>query len=165
MCAKVARPDIPAKVRNTGRVRSQLGIGDDHVENRLRAGCDLIPHSDGIEQSAAGRDDRGRARIAAGPRRQRRIGDDNRNIGAETLTQRQRQRQSRKRSAADDNASLCRHTEPCLPASRNYTCYLIIAGRNRAAKQGSTSPRPSFRALARTRNLEMTGSGLRLAPE
>ena len=49
-----------------------------------------------------------------GLRRQRRIGDDDGNIGAKALTQRQRQRQSRKCAAADDNASLCRHAGPLL---------------------------------------------------
>ena len=97
----------------TGRV-FQFGIGDDHVEDRLRAGGDLIPHPDGIEQPAAGGDDGGRARIAARPQRQRRIGHDDGNIGAKALTQRQRQRQPGKRAAADDNASLCRHAEPLL---------------------------------------------------
>ena len=109
----------------------QLGIGDDHVEDRLRSGRDLIPHAERLEQPAAGRDDGGGARIAARPCRQRRIGDDDRNIGAKALTQRQRQRQSRKRAAADDNASLCRHVT-CYSRS----CYRSIAGRNRDAKQG-----------------------------
>ena len=43
---------------------------------------------------------------------ERRIGDDDGNIGAKPLTQRQRQRQAGKRAAADDNASLCRHAIP-----------------------------------------------------
>ena len=47
-----------------------------------------------------------------GRSRQRRIGHDDGNIGAEALTQRQRQRQPGKCAAADDNASLCRHLEP-----------------------------------------------------
>ena len=103
----------PAKVRNTGRVAS---CSLESVTTMSRIGCafgrDLIPHPDGIEQPAAGGDDGGRARIAARPQRQRRIGDDDGNIGAKALTQRQRQRQPRKRAAADDNASLCRHAEP-----------------------------------------------------
>jgi hypothetical protein len=66
----------------------------------------------------------------------RRIGDDHRNIGAQALAQRQRQRQPRKRAAADDNASLCRHAVSLLTEVMDYTCYMTIAGRNRAAKQG-----------------------------
>ena len=56
--------------------------------------------------------------------------------GAKPLAERQRQRQSRKRAAADDNASLCRHVILPLRRHTNETCYLIIAGRNRASKQG-----------------------------
>ena len=115
MRERLARLDIAGEGQEhrTGGV-FQLRVGDHHVEDRLRAGRDLIPHPDGLEQPAAGRDDGGRARIAARPCRQRRIGDDDRNIGAEALTQRQRQRQPGKRAAADDNASLCRHARTCL---------------------------------------------------
>ena len=65
---RFARLDIAGEGQEhrTGGV-FQLGIGDDHVEDRLRAGCDLVPHPDGIEQPAAGGDDGGRARIAARP--------------------------------------------------------------------------------------------------
>ena len=42
------------------------------------------------------------------------------NFSAEALTQRQGQRQSRKRAAADDNASLCRHAKP-------YSCTQLLA--------------------------------------
>ena len=87
----------------------QLGIGDDHVEDGLRRGRDLAPDAERLEQPPAGGDDRGRARIAARPRCQRRIGHNHRNIATKALTQRQRQRQPRKGAAADDNASLCRH--------------------------------------------------------
>ena len=91
-----------------GRV-FQLGIGDDHVEDRLRAGCDLVPDAERLEQPPAGGDDGGRARIAARPHSERRIGHDDGNVSAKPLTQRQRQRQAGKCAAADDNASLCRH--------------------------------------------------------
>ena len=65
---RFARLDIAGEGQEhrTGRV-FQSGIGDDHVEDRLRLGRDLIPHPDGIEQPAAGGDDGGRARIAARP--------------------------------------------------------------------------------------------------
>jgi hypothetical protein len=87
----------------------QFGIGDDHVEDRLRIGRDLFPHPDDFEQPAACRHDGRGARVATRPRAERRIGDDDGNVRAEALTQRQRQRQSGERAAADDNASLCRH--------------------------------------------------------
>ena len=65
---RFARLDISGKGQEhrTGRV-FQFRIGDDHVEDRLRAVRDLVPHPDGLEQPAAGRDDGGRARIAARP--------------------------------------------------------------------------------------------------
>ena len=105
---RFARFDIAGESQEyrTGRI-FQSGIGDDHVENRLHPGSDLIPHPDGIEQPAAGGNDRGRARITARSCRQRGIGHDDGNINAKALTQRQRQRQTGKRAAADDNASLC----------------------------------------------------------
>ena len=46
----------------------QLGIGDDHVDDRLRGGRDLAPDAERLEQPAAGGDDGGGARIAARPR-------------------------------------------------------------------------------------------------
>jgi hypothetical protein len=85
------------------------GHGPVDVEDRLRAGGNLIPHPDRIEQPPAGGDDGGGARIAARPRCQCRIGDDDGNVGAKPLAQRHRQRQPRKRAATDDNTSLCRH--------------------------------------------------------
>ena len=110
---RFARLDIAGKgqKRRTGGVL-QFGVGDDHVENRLRSVRDLVPDPERLEQPAAGGDDGGGARIAARTRRKRRIGDDDRNIGAEPLAQRQRQRQPGKSAAADDNASLCRHAVP-----------------------------------------------------
>ena len=113
MRERLAGLDIAGKRQEhrTGGV-FQPGIGDDHVDYRLRLGCDLIPDAERLEQPPAGRHDGGRARIAARPRRQRRIGDDDGNIGAKALAQRQRQRQPGKCPAADDNASLCRHAIP-----------------------------------------------------
>ena len=115
----LARLDLAGKGQKyrTGRI-VERGIGDDHVEDRLRRRRHLVPDAERLEQAAAGGDDGGRARIAARPLAQRRIGDDDGNIGPKPLAQRQRQRQSRKRAAADDNASLCRHTaysHPCYP--------------------------------------------------
>ena len=77
-----------------------------------------------------------RTGIAARPHSQRWIGDDDGNIRAKALTERQRQRQPGKGAAADDNASLCRHAIPYPVTSSDYACYLILAGRNRAEKQG-----------------------------
>ena len=117
----------------------QLGIGDDHVEDRLRFGRDLIPYPDGIEQAPARRDDGGRARVAARPGGQRRVGDDDRDVGAEALTQRQRQRQPGKGASADNNASLCRHRNLlAIPLPPDYSwakqeaetrgCVIVIPG-------------------------------------
>ena len=121
---RFARLDIACESQEhrTGRI-FQSGIGDDHVEDRLRAGSDLIPHPDGIEQPPAGGDDGGRARIAAWPQPKRRIGHDDGNIGAKALTQRQRQRQPCKCAAADDNASLCRHSATLI--TRGHRLYLL----------------------------------------
>ena len=140
MRERLARFDIAREGQEdrTGRV-FQLRVGDDHVEDRLRPGRDLIPHPDGIEQAAAGRDDGGRARIAAWPCRQRRIGNDDRDIGAKALAQRQRQRQPGQGAAADNNASLCRHRNlleiPLLPdyswakqGGEARGCMIVIPG-------------------------------------
>ncbi len=118
MRERLARLDIPRKGQEhrAGGI-FQPGIGHDHVEDRLGLAGDLIPHPDGIEQPAAGGDDGGGARIAAWPQPQRRIGNDDRQIRAKALTQRQRQRQSRQCAAANDNASLCRHAKPYSPSS------------------------------------------------
>ena len=110
----------------------QLRIGDNHVEDGLCRRRDLTPDAERLEQSAAGGDDGGGAGVAARPDRQRWIGHDHGNVRAKTLAQRQRQRQSRKCPAADDNASLCRHT------AYSHPCYLTIAERNRFEKQGAT---------------------------
>ena len=81
MRERLAGLDIAGKGQKhrTGGV-FQLGIGDDHVEDRLRLGRDLVPDAERLEQPAAGGDDGGRARIAARPRGQRRIGHDDGNI-------------------------------------------------------------------------------------
>ena len=78
----------------------------------MRIGGDLVPDAERLEQPPAGGHDGGRARIAARPHGERRIGHDDGNIGAKALTERQRQRQPGKCAAADDNASLCRHAIP-----------------------------------------------------
>ena len=84
----------------------ELGIGDDHVEDRLGLGLDVVPGAERLEQAAAGRDDRGRAGIAARPRGERGVGDDDGNLGSEPLAQRQREREARKCAAANDYAIL-----------------------------------------------------------
>ena len=67
MGERLARLDLAGESQEhrTGGV-FQPGIGDDHVEDRLRPGGDLLPYPEGIEQPATGRDDGGGARIAAG---------------------------------------------------------------------------------------------------
>ncbi len=112
MRKRLARRDIAGKVQKnrTGGV-FQLGIGDDHVEDRLRLAPDVVPGADGLEQAAAGGHDRGRARVAARTGRERGVGDDDGNLGPEPLAQRQGQREAGKRAAANDNATLYRHTK------------------------------------------------------
>ncbi len=95
-----------------GRV-FELGIGNHHIEDRLGIVRDLAPYADRLEQPPARRNDGGRARVATWPRGERGIGHNDRNVAAETLPQCQRQRQPCKCAAADDNASLCRHGDPC----------------------------------------------------
>ena len=120
---RLARLDIAGEGQEdrTRRV-FQLGIGDDHVEDRLRGGSDLAPDPERFEQPPAGGDDGGGARSRLGLLAQRRIGHDHGHVGAEALTQRQRQRQSGKGAAADDNASLCRHRPYPLT---HRSCYRI----------------------------------------
>ena len=86
---------------------SNFEIGDHHIQDRLRAVRDLAPNADRLEKPAAGRNDGGGTRVAAGSCIKRRIGDDNGKLGSKTLTQRQRQRQSGQCATTDDNASLC----------------------------------------------------------
>src|SRR5262249_49270302 len=105
--------DVPGKGQEhrAGGVL-ELRVGDHHVEDRLRGIGDLAPDAQCLEQPSAGGDDRRPARIPAGPDAKRRIGYDDMDIRAKSLAQRQRQGQPRKRAAADDNASLCRHLGP-----------------------------------------------------
>ncbi|MGY4499647.1 hypothetical protein ACVWYH_003578 [Bradyrhizobium sp. GM24.11] len=89
----------------------ELGIGDDHVEDRLRLSLDVVPGAERLEEAAAGCDDRGRAGIAARPNAKCGIGDDDGNLRSQPLAQRQCERQARKRAAANDNATLYRHVQ------------------------------------------------------
>ena len=84
MRERLARFDIAGKGQEdrAGGIL-QLQIGDHHVEDRLRLGRDLVPDADGLEQPAAGGDDGGGARVAARARGERRIGDDDGNIGGQ----------------------------------------------------------------------------------
>ena len=110
---RFARLDISGKCQEYRPRRVfQFRIGDDHIQDRLRAVRDIAPNADRLEKPAAGRDDGGGARIAARPGIKRRIGDDDGKIGPKALTQRQCQRQSGKCATADDNASLYRHVGP-----------------------------------------------------
>lgn len=84
----------------------ELGIGDDHVEDRLNLGLDVVPGAERLEQAAAGRNDRGGAGIAARPCGKRRVGDDDWDLGSEPLAQGKCERQARERAAANDYAIL-----------------------------------------------------------
>src|SRR5258708_918564 len=136
----------------------QSGIGDDHVEDRLRLGGDVVPHPDGIEQPAAGRDDRGRARIAARAACQRRIGDDDRNIGAKALPQGQSQRQPGECAATDDNATLCRHAVPYSLTSSDYNLRANYSWAKQVPQTRGIHCHSGARIFARTRNDRETGS-------
>ena len=58
MRERLARLDIAREGQEDRPDRVfQLRVGDDHVEDRLGSGRDLVPDADGIEQAAAGRDD------------------------------------------------------------------------------------------------------------
>ena len=77
-CARTARPARPRRRTSdsVGRIAScKLGIGDHHVEDRLRAVRDLVPDADGLEQPPRRRRDRRGARVARMALAQRRIGD------------------------------------------------------------------------------------------
>ncbi len=82
----LARRDIAGEVEEhrTGGV-FQFRVGDDHVEDRLCLGPDVVPGTDRLEQAAAGGHDRGGAGIAAGPGTERGIGDDDGDLGPEPL--------------------------------------------------------------------------------
>lgn len=64
----LARRDVAGEIQER-RTRGvlELGVSDDHVEDRLRLGLDVVPDAERLEQAAAGGDDRGRAGIAARP--------------------------------------------------------------------------------------------------
>ena len=100
MRERLARLDIAGKgQKRRARGVVQLGVGDDHVEDRLRAVGATWPQTPSASNS---RRQAATMAVARGSRLgrtgQRRIGDDDGNIGAEPLTQRQRQRQPRKRA-------------------------------------------------------------------
>ena len=105
----------PAKVRNTGRVASS---SLESVTTMSRIGCASAATSSQTPIASNSRRQAATMAVARGSRlgrvAERRIGDDDRNIGPEPLAQRQRQRQPGKRAAADDNASLCRHADTRL---------------------------------------------------
>ena len=65
MRERLARRDLAAE-RQIGRPHRvlQLGVGDDHVEDRLRAVGDLVPDAERFEQPARRRRDRRSARVA-----------------------------------------------------------------------------------------------------
>ena len=163
MCAKGSPGSTwPAKVRNTGRVASS---SLESVMTMSRIGCapaatwSQTPTAS--SKPPAGGDDGGRARIAAWSHRKCRIGDDDRNVGAEPLAQRQSQRQPCKRAAADDNASLCRHALPLLTEVIDWTCYMTIAGRNRGLRQGVLALWASFRGTQQPRTPIFSGFRVR----
>ena len=85
----------------------ELGIGDDHVEDRLRIRRDRIPDLDRLEQPPRRGGDGRSARVLRLRMRQRRIGDRHRERSPSALTQRDRQRQAGKAGAADHRPRRC----------------------------------------------------------
>ncbi|MEY9180709.1 hypothetical protein ABIA41_002144 [Bradyrhizobium sp. USDA 313] len=155
----LARGDIAGKVEEhrTGGVL-ELRIGDDHVEDRLRLAPDGVPGADRLEQAAAGGHDRGGAGIAARPRAERGIGDDDGDLGPEPLAQRQGECKPCKRAATDDNATLYRHTK--FPGQFS----VLLADLSWAKQCSETRAEWPLcvipgRANARTRNPEVVSSG------
>ena len=135
MRERLARLDIAGKGQEyrPGRVL-QPRIGHDHVEDRLRLVRDRLPDPEGFEQPPAGRDDGGRPRIAARPRRQRRIGHDDREY--------RRQVPGAAPAPAPDPANappqmtMLRCADMLEPALLDTLATPSIAGRNRFTKQG-----------------------------
>ena len=92
----------------------QLGVGDDHVEDRLRVGGDRVPHAERLEHAPRrGRDRRG---AQVGPRigGKCRIGDHDPERAPEPLAQREREREPGESAARDHhigarNCWLVRH--------------------------------------------------------
>ena len=103
----------PPNVRNVGRIDVlQLGIGDDHVEDRLRVVRDLVPDADGLEQPPRRRRDRRGARVARMALAERRIGDRDLERIAEPLAQRDRERQPAKPPPAISTSAALGQTGP-----------------------------------------------------
>jgi hypothetical protein len=101
---RLARRDLTAE-RQIGRPHRvlQLGVGDDHVEDRLRAIRDLAPDAQRFEQPARRRRDRRRARVAGVTFAQRRVGHRDLEAIAEPLAQRDGERQAGEAAAADQH--------------------------------------------------------------
>ena len=111
MCANGSPGCDLAGERQIGRPHRvvQLGVGDHHVEDRLRAVGDLVPDADGLEQPPRRGRDRRSARIAGVAVAERRIGDRHREGIAEPLAQRDGERQpgkARRRRSAHRRSGL-----------------------------------------------------------
>ena len=173
MCANGSPGAIsPPKVRKVGRTASlQLGVGDHHVEDRLRVAGDRVPDADGLEQPPRrGRDRRG-ARIAAHARAERRIGDRSpgsvrRAPGAARSPapgRRSRRRRSAHRSrnpvrsSAASLAALCVHhgrkyitasRHKVLPCPPSKTCSRSsISNRSRSTCSAAVSPQVGWQRV------------------
>ena len=114
MRERLARRDLAAE-RQIGRPHRvlQFRVGDDHVENRLRAIRNLVPDSDGLEQPPRRGGNRRGARVAGVALGERRIGDRHLEGLTEPLTQRDGQRQAGESAAADQHID-ARHVPELL---------------------------------------------------
>ena len=144
---RLARRDLAAE-RQIGRPHRvlQLGIGDDHVEDRLRAVGDLVPDADGLEQPPRRRRDRRGARVARVALAERRIGDRDLERIAEPLAQRDgrapgrqsRRRRSAHRLRATVLGSLCLRHGGSISLRRQSRCLHVLRRSDRPARH----PRP-----------------------
>ena len=114
---------FPANVRNTGRVASSRL---ESVTTMSRIGCASAATSSHTPMASNSRRQAATMAVARGSRlgrsRQRRIGDDDGNIGAKALAQRQRQRQP---ANAPPPITMLRCADMLNPYSRGHRLYLL----------------------------------------
>ncbi len=85
----------------------QLGVGHNHVENRLCIRGDRVPHAERFEHAPRRGRDRGGAQVRLRIRREGRIGDDDPERVAESLAQRERKREAGESAAGDHHIGAC----------------------------------------------------------